>query len=173
MFLATAAATAVRGAAGDPPLQEAPYAFTGVNVVAMNNDEVRHGQTVIVQGDRIVSIGAEATAVIPQGAQRIDGRGKHLMPGLADMHAHLPPGDGTGGDAATRAPAEYLGKQKEFGTVEPGKRADLLLVDGNPLADVANARKRSGLMLRGQWLPAAKLDGMLSAIATRHQTAAK
>jgi len=75
--------------------------------------------------------------------------------------------------AATKAPAEYLGKQKEFGTVEIGKRADLLLVDGNPLQDVANARKRSGVMLRGQWLPAAELDAMLTSIANRHQTPSK
>ena len=75
--------------------------------------------------------------------------------------------------AATRAPAEYLGKQKEFGTVEAGKRADLLLVDGNPLEDVANARRHSGVMLRGQWIPAAELDATLTAIATRHQTPAK
>ena len=75
--------------------------------------------------------------------------------------------------AATRAPAEYLGKQKEVGTVEAGKRADLLLVDGNPLADVAHARKRSGVMLRGDWLPASELDTMLTSIATRHQTLSK
>jgi imidazolonepropionase-like amidohydrolase len=75
--------------------------------------------------------------------------------------------------AATRAPAEYLGKLKEVGTVEAGKRADLLLVDGNPLADVAQARKRSGLMLRGHWLPASELDTMLTSIATRHQTPSK
>ena len=75
--------------------------------------------------------------------------------------------------AATRAPAEYLGKQKEFGTVEIGKRADLLLVDGNPLQEVANARKRAGVVLRGQWLPAADLDAMLTSIANRHQTPSK
>ena len=75
--------------------------------------------------------------------------------------------------AATRAPAEYLGKQKEFGTVEIGKRADLLLVDGNPLADVANARKRSGVMVRGEWLSGTELDAMLTSIANRHQTTSK
>jgi hypothetical protein len=75
--------------------------------------------------------------------------------------------------AATRAPAEYLGRQKEFGTVEIGKRADLLLVDGNPLEDVANARKSSGVALRGQWLPAADLDAMLTSIANRHLTPSK
>jgi imidazolonepropionase-like amidohydrolase len=75
--------------------------------------------------------------------------------------------------AATRAPAEYLGQQKEFGTVEIGRRADLLLVQGNPLQDVANARNRAGVVLRGQWLPAADLDAMLTSIANRHQTPSK
>jgi hypothetical protein len=42
-----------------------------------------------------------------------------------------------------------------------GKRADLILVEENPLEDVANVSKRVGVMLRGQWLPEAQLRGML------------
>ena len=55
--------------------------------------------------------------------------------------------------AGTRNPAIYLKAESEFGTVEAGKRADLILIDDNPLKDVANVAKRSGVMLRGQWLP--------------------
>ena len=42
--------------------------------------------------------------------------------------------------AATRRPAEMLGKEDSFGTLEPGKRADLLILTANPLADIRNTR---------------------------------
>lgn len=42
--------------------------------------------------------------------------------------------------------------ERDFGSIAPGLRADLLLLDGNPLDDVANADRISGVMLRGRWL---------------------
>lgn len=53
--------------------------------------------------------------------------------------------------AATRNPAAYLGTQ-EFGTVEEGRRADVLLLEANPLEDVAHAARITGVMARGRWL---------------------
>lgn len=67
--------------------------------------------------------------------------------------------------AATREPARFL-KTNDFGTVEPGKRADLLLLDANPLEDVGNLERRIGVMVRGRWLPEAELRGMLERLAT-------
>ncbi len=64
-------------------------AFLHVNVVPMDRELVLPDQTVIVRGDRIVEIGPAATLKVPVEATRIDGRGKYLMPGLADMHAHV------------------------------------------------------------------------------------
>jgi hypothetical protein len=61
---------------------------------------------------------------------------------------------------ATANPGEFLGGG-QFGVVAAGKRADLLLVEGDPLADVANASRVSGVVLRGRWLPAAELRAML------------
>lgn len=69
----------------------------------------------------------------------------------------------------TRNAAEYLGALDEFGTVEVGKRADLLLVEGNPLADVANARRLAGVMLRGRWLPQPELQHQLDGVADEIQ----
>jgi hypothetical protein len=69
-------------------------------------------------------------------------------------------------EAGTSAPARYLGRQREFGTVQVGERADLILVDGNPLEDVANIFRSSGVMLNGRWLPRTELDSMLAQIAT-------
>lgn len=57
-----------------------------------------------------------------------------------------------------------LGKLDEFGTIEAGKRADLLLVEANPLEDVANANLRVGVMLRGRWMPESELLEMLSGL---------
>lgn len=49
--------------------------------------------------------------------------------------------------------ARFLGHLAEFGTVTVGKQADLLLVNANPLTDVANVRPISGVMVQGRWLP--------------------
>jgi imidazolonepropionase-like amidohydrolase len=68
-------------------------------------------------------------------------------------------------EAGTIAPARYFGLEAEAGTVAVGKRADLLLVDGNPLQDVANIFRTSGVMVNGRWLPRAELDAMLADIA--------
>lgn len=52
-----------------------------------------------------------------------------------------------------------------FGTVARGQRADLILIDANPLQDVANAEKRSGVMVRGRWLPESEIQKRLAEIA--------
>ena len=51
-------------------------------------------QTVVVQGNQIVAVGPAATAHVPADAERIDGRGKTLLPGLFDMHMHVQSIDG-------------------------------------------------------------------------------
>ncbi len=67
--------------------------------------------------------------------------------------------------AATVVPASFLGKEKEFGTIATGKRADLLLVEGNPLQDVTRLRRPIGVMTRGRWFTRAELQQRLSALA--------
>jgi imidazolonepropionase-like amidohydrolase len=73
-------------------------------------------------------------------------------------------------EAATRNPAEYFAEvmktPRDFGTVESGMRADLLLLDADPLQSVANLSKRAGVMVRGRWLPESELRKMLENIAT-------
>src|SRR5687767_12445754 len=65
-------------------------AFVNVNVIPMDRDRVLEGQIVIVRDGRIASIEPSARARIPSGALRVNGRGKYLIPGLAEMHAHIP-----------------------------------------------------------------------------------
>ena len=69
----------------------------------------------------------------------------------------------------TRNVAAFLGEEKEFGTVAPGKRADLILLHASPLADVGNARRLAGVMLNGRWLPEAEIRSGLAAIRARQQ----
>lgn len=70
--------------------QETTFAFTGVTVIPMDRERTLAGHTVVVRGDRIVEMGPANRVRVPAGATRIDGRGKFLMPGVAEMHAHIP-----------------------------------------------------------------------------------
>jgi imidazolonepropionase-like amidohydrolase len=67
--------------------------------------------------------------------------------------------------AATRGPALLLRGEREFGSIAPGLRADLVLLDADPLADVRNLAKRAGVMVRGRWLPESELREKRAAIA--------
>jgi imidazolonepropionase-like amidohydrolase len=82
----------------DPPRggpNETVTAFVDVTVVPMDRERKLTGQTVIVRGDRIVEIGPTGKVKVPEGGVRVDGKGKYLIPGLAEMHAHIPGGQAT------------------------------------------------------------------------------
>jgi imidazolonepropionase-like amidohydrolase len=82
----------------DPPRRgqtEPVTAFVDVTVIPMDRERRLPGQTVVVRGDRIVEIGPTARVKVPQGGVRVDARGKFLIPGLAEMHAHIPGGQAT------------------------------------------------------------------------------
>ena len=68
-------------------------------------------------------------------------------------------------EIGTRRPAEYFGAADEFGTVAVGLRADLLLLDRNPIDDVANVRDPAGVMIRGRWIPRDEISERLTRIA--------
>ena len=63
--------------------------FENVNVIPMDRERVLERQTVVVRDGRITQIGPVAGTTAPAGATRVDGSGKYLMPGLAEMHGHL------------------------------------------------------------------------------------
>jgi imidazolonepropionase-like amidohydrolase len=65
------------------------FAITDVTVIPMTRDTAISGATVVVRDGRIVEVGATRNVRVPAGARRVDGRGKFVIPGLADMHTHL------------------------------------------------------------------------------------
>ena len=67
--------------------------FRNVTVIPMNTESVLPAQTVVVRGERIESVGAASAVQIAPGARIIDGSGRYLVPGLAEMHAHVPQTD--------------------------------------------------------------------------------
>src|SRR5690625_3020071 len=66
------------------------HAFMNVNVIPMTSEEVLENQTVVTENGIIRAIGKWDEVEIPEGAVEIDGSGKYLMPGLAEMHGHIP-----------------------------------------------------------------------------------
>jgi imidazolonepropionase-like amidohydrolase len=66
--------------------------------------------------------------------------------------------------AATSKPAEFLNATSEggWGTIQAGKAADLVLLDADPLADIRNSTKISGVIVRGKFFDRAALDRMLA-----------
>ena len=86
-------AVAVAGAFS-PSLQEFQttgnvIAIRNVTVIPGNGDPPVNDATVVVRGEYIAAIGPSAEMVIPTGARVTDGRGKFLVPGFIEMHAHL------------------------------------------------------------------------------------
>ncbi len=70
-------------------------------------------------------------------------------------------------ETATRNPAEFLGALEEWGTIEPGKRADLVLLAANPLDDITATQRIEGVMIGGRWLPKAELAAMIRRASNR------
>jgi imidazolonepropionase-like amidohydrolase len=76
-------------------------------------------------------------------------------------------------DAGTRVAAEYFGASGDFGVIAPGKRADMVLLEANPLENIAYLQRRAGVVVRGRWLPEAEIQKRLAEIAARHGNAAR
>ncbi len=74
-------------APGDAP--SGRFALVGARLITMRGDEVIEEGTLIVEGNHIVGLGPSATTTVPAGTTVVDGRGKTVMPGIIDVHAHL------------------------------------------------------------------------------------
>ena len=65
-------------------------------------------------------------------------------------------------ETGTRNVARYFGTERETGTIERGKRADMVLLEADPLVDIRNTTKRAGVMVRGRWLPREEIERRLT-----------
>jgi imidazolonepropionase-like amidohydrolase len=68
---------------------------------------------------------------------------------------------------ATLNPAKFLHATDSLGTVAPGKLADLVLLDANPLADITNTAMIRAVVANGRYFDRAALDGLLAEIRTK------
>lgn len=71
-----------------PDAPKGVVAVTGARVVTMKGDEVIEDGVVVVEGNRIAAVGTADSVTIPKGAYVVDARGKTMVPGLIDAHAH-------------------------------------------------------------------------------------
>jgi imidazolonepropionase-like amidohydrolase len=78
---------------GAPAAEPGTVAFVDVTVVPMDREGMLGGQTVVVVDGVITELGPTDEVRVGSGATLIDGTGRYLMPGLAEMHAHVPPGE--------------------------------------------------------------------------------
>lgn len=67
--------------------------------------------------------------------------------------------------AATLAPAEFLERESDYGPLAPGRYADLVLLDADPLDDIDNTKRISAVILHGRHLTRKQLDALLADVA--------
>jgi len=73
--------------------------------------------------------------------------------------------------AATVDPARLLRRQDDFGTIAPGRRADLILTRDNPLEDARRLREPEGVMVHGRWIDAAERRSLLAGVPASYRRA--
>jgi len=67
-------------------------------------------------------------------------------------------------EAATRRPAEFLGTIEDRGVIAPGKRADLVMLDANPLQDITNTRRIAGVIVKGVFYSRTELNARMQSL---------
>jgi len=71
------------------PERKGPLAITGATLIDGNGGAPVSNVTVVIEGDKITAVGTPDKVKVPRGAKIIDARGKFLLPGLWEMHAHF------------------------------------------------------------------------------------
>lgn len=113
---------------------------------------------------RLVALAKRAKTEILAGTDTGD---PYVIPGAALqdeleqlVEAGLTPREAL--EAATLAPARFFEAEKEMGSIEKGKLADLVLLGANPLDDIRNVRKVEGVFSHGRYYARKDLDGLLN-----------
>ena len=84
-----------------------PIVFKSVNVLTMESEDIHHDHTIIIENGLIKWAGPDSLAEIPEHATIFEKPGLYVMPGLAEMHAHIPSGN-QGRDVMENTLALYL-----------------------------------------------------------------
>ena len=121
-------------------------------------------------------------AVYQDLLRRMDRRGVRILAGTDTPYPYCVPGfalheelallveaglsPGAALRTATWNPAEFLHVSQNYGSLEPGKVADLVVLDANPLIDIANTRRIRAVVRRGRLIEAAALRLMLEGVQT-------
>jgi imidazolonepropionase-like amidohydrolase len=71
--------------------------------------------------------------------------------------------------ATTLNAAKFLNREATMGSVDEGKNADLVLLDSNPIADVAGLDKIAGVVLKGKYFSSEALSKMKSDVAAAYK----
>jgi imidazolonepropionase-like amidohydrolase len=135
--------------------------------------EIAYFQSIIRFNRKLVAACVDAGVTVLAGT---DSPVPGLVPGFA-LHDELEAMASAGMtrrevlEGATRLAAQRLGVLGDRGTVEIGKRADLLLLDADPLADIANARRIAAVIIDGRYVSRADLDTMMRDLARRNREA--
>jgi imidazolonepropionase-like amidohydrolase len=130
------------------------------------------------RGDEEFALRAEAIQRLLQVVGKMSAAGLPVMAGTDSAAPNVIPGFSLHEDlaylvqagmtpmqalqAATAKPAEFLHRSAEQGTIAIGKRADLVLLDANPLDDIHNAEKIRAVILYGKLLERGDLDALLT-----------
>lgn len=165
LALALPAGAAWRPPGPTPQAAPAPVAFVGVNVIPMDAERTVENRTVVVAEGRIAAMGPVEDTPVPAGATIIEGRGRWLLPGLGEMHAHVPPDR----EGAERTLFLYLSQGVTTARGMLGQPAHLALREALMRGDVLGPR----LFTTGPSLNGGSIPGPDSAVrAVRHQAEA-
>ncbi|HYO45272.1 MAG TPA: amidohydrolase family protein [Gemmatimonadota bacterium] len=140
-------------------------ALVGVSVVDVESGQVLPDQTVLIVGSEIRAVASDGRVDLPTEAT--DAWAMYDFPG-SDLHSelwHMVEAGLTPLEAlrtATLTPAQYMHVADSLGSIRPGKLADLVLLDGNPLADIRNTEHISGVVANGRYLDRPALDLLLA-----------
>lgn len=78
------------GIAQEKAVSDKIYTITNVSVIPMDREQILENHTVVVEDGRITVLAPSAEVEVPKNAIKIDGKGRYLIPGLTEMHGHIP-----------------------------------------------------------------------------------
>ena len=121
--------------------------------------------------ENLKMVGRQHRAGVPYLAGTDTAPGVYVMPGfsLHDELANFVQAGFTPMESlqtATSNPAKFFDMEKDYGSIEPGKIADLVLLSANPLDNIRNTQKISVVIANGRLFDRSALDGVLRAVET-------